>query len=88
MGRWGWRMGGALILLMGLGALWEGLHLLPPRYVARLVPEPLQAWIWPAHPAAVPTPSTPVPPERLAVLLTPLTPALRPSPGPTPYSDR
>ncbi len=84
MGRWGWRMGGALILLMGLGALWEGLHLLPPRYVARLVPEPLQVWFWPAHPAAVPTPSTPVSPERLAALLTPLTPTVRPSPVSTP----
>jgi tetratricopeptide (TPR) repeat protein len=75
--------GGALILLMGLGRCGRA----PPASPAVCRPpgpEPLQAWIWPAHPAAVPTPSTPVPPERLAVLLTPLTPALRPSPGPTP----
>jgi len=72
---------GGLGLALGLGAAWEGLHRLPPRYVARLIPEPLQPWFWPAHPAEVPTPMATVPPERLAALLTPLAPA--PSPTPT-----
>jgi len=84
MRRRGGRVWGALILLVGVGALWAGLRQLPPRYVARLVPEPLQAWFWPTHPAEVPTPSMPASPERLAALLTPLPPTAQPSPGPVP----
>lgn len=67
-----------LVAFLSLGAIWEGLHRLPPRYIARLVSEPLQPWFWPAHPEEVPTPMATVPPERLAALLTPAAP--RPSP--------
>ncbi len=79
-----------LVAFLSLGAIWEGLHRLPPRYIARVVPEPLQPWFWPAHPEEVPTPMATVPPERLAILLTPVSPrpspawTARPSPTPAP----
>ncbi|MCS6965113.1 C39 family peptidase [Thermoflexus sp.] len=74
-----------LVAFLSLGAIWEGLHRLPPRYVARLVPEPLQPWFWPAHPKEVPTPMATVSFERLAPLLTPG--ASRPSPTRTALSS-
>lgn len=79
-----WILWSLFIAVLGLGAVWEGLHQLPPRYVARLVPEPLQPWFWPAHPAVVPTPVATVPPERLAALLTPVPPRATPTPVRTP----
>lgn len=88
--RWKWIGLSMLVAFLSLGAIWEGLHRLPPRYIARLVPEPLQPWFWPAHPEEVPTPMATVPPERLAVLLTPVSPrpsparTARPSPTPAP----
>lgn len=86
--RWKWIGLTLLVAFMGMGALWEGLHRLPPRYIARLVPEPLQPWFWPAHPEEVPTPMATVPPERLTVLLTPIAPRPSPTgtalPSPTP----
>lgn len=72
--KWVWLS--LVIVLMGFGAAWGGLHRLPPRYVARVVPEPLQPWFWPAHPEEVPTPAATVPPERLAALLTPAAPSV------------
>lgn len=81
---------GTLGVFLGLGMAWEGLHRLPPRYIARLVPEPLQPWFWPAHPEEVPTPMATIAPERLAALLTPIAPAptrtalLSPTPSPSP----
>ncbi|WP_376789490.1 C39 family peptidase [Thermoflexus sp.] len=77
-----------LVAFLSLGTIWEGLHRLPPRHIARLVPKPLQPWFWPAHPEEVPTPMATVPPERLAALLTPAAPRPSPSrtarPSPTP----
>ncbi len=83
-----WILGSLFVAVLGLGAVWEGLHRLPPRYVARLVPEPLQPWFWPAHPAVVPTPVATVPPERLAALLTPAPPPSTPTPRSTPTPVR
>lgn len=94
--RWKWVGCSLAVAFLSLGAIWAGLHRLPPRYIARLVPEPLQPWFRPAYPEEVPTPIATVPPERLAILLTPITPStgptraafpsptLSPSPSPAP----
>ncbi len=94
--RWKWVGCSLAVAFLSLGAIWAGLHRLPPRYIARLVPEPLQPWFRPAYPEEVPTPIATVPPERLAILLTPIAPStgptraafpsptLSPSPSPAP----
>lgn len=83
--RWKWIGLTLLVALLSWMVIGEGLRRLPPRYIARLIPEPLQPWFWPAHPEEVPTPMATVPPERLAVLLTPIAP--RPSPTGTVLSS-
>ena len=71
---------------LGMGALWKGLHRLPPCYVARVLLEPLQPWFWPAHPDRVPTPMATPPADWLAAWLTP--PTGTPGPSSRPSSTR
>lgn len=83
MPRWRWWAWGLAMAVLGMGALWEGLHRLPPRYVARVLPEPLQPWFWPAHPDRVPTPMATPPADWLVAWLTPSAGTPQPSPAPS-----
>lgn len=77
-------LGAALCFLAACGLLAVLLTawLVPPRYVARFVPEPFQAYFRPA-PVELPTPATT--PHAVVVLLTPI--PVPPSPTPLPSSE-